>query len=93
VPVFRMRPYKPRSRVAVGVARKRSLPAQRPWAPSIGLNLQPCHRQWWQPPDSWKIVRVAINKHLTPVVTFSTLIPLDGKKNRPAVNHETFLKR
>jgi hypothetical protein len=21
-----------------------------------------CHRQWWQPPDSWKIVRVAINK-------------------------------
>jgi hypothetical protein len=28
----------------------------------------------------------------TPVVTFSTLILLDGGKNRPAVNHETFLK-
>jgi hypothetical protein len=30
VPVFRMRPYKLRSRVAVGVARLRSLSAQRP---------------------------------------------------------------
>jgi hypothetical protein len=44
VPVFQMRPYKPRSRVTVGVARQRSLPAQRPLVPSIGLNLQPSHR-------------------------------------------------
>jgi hypothetical protein len=62
VPVFRMRPCKPRPRVAIGVARLRSIPAQRPWVQSIGLNLQRCHRQWWEPPDSWKIARVAINK-------------------------------
>ena len=62
VPVFRMRPDKPRSRVAVGVARQRSLPAQWPWAPSIGLNLQPCRRQWWQSPDSWKIAQGTRNK-------------------------------
>jgi hypothetical protein len=36
--VLRMRPEKPKSRVTAGVARWRSLPAQRLWAPSIGLN-------------------------------------------------------
>jgi hypothetical protein len=44
--VLRMRPEKPRPRVAAGMARKRSLSAQRPWAPSIGLNFAALHRHW-----------------------------------------------
>jgi hypothetical protein len=42
--VFWMRPEKPRSCVTAGVARLRSRPAQRPWAPSIGLNFAALHR-------------------------------------------------
>jgi hypothetical protein len=42
-PVLRMRLYKPRSRVATGVARKRALIAN-DHKVSIGLNFQPCHR-------------------------------------------------
>jgi hypothetical protein len=44
--VLRMRPEKPRSRVTARVAWSRSLPAQRPWAPSIGL---------------WSILKLAID--------------------------------
>ena len=43
--VIRMRPQKPRSRVTTGVTRQRSLPAQRPWAPSVSLNFLALHRQ------------------------------------------------
>jgi hypothetical protein len=39
--VLWMRPGKPRPRVTAGVVRWRSLSAQRPWAPSIGLILPP----------------------------------------------------
>jgi hypothetical protein len=46
--VLRMRPEKLRSLVTAGVARSRSLPAQRPWAPIIGLNFAALHRQWWR---------------------------------------------
>jgi hypothetical protein len=41
---IRIRSEKPRPRVPAGVARYRSLPAQRPWAPSIGLNFAGLHR-------------------------------------------------
>jgi hypothetical protein len=44
--------YKPRTRVAVDVGTKKNPHCWKPWMLSIGLNLQPCHRQWWQPPDS-----------------------------------------
>jgi hypothetical protein len=46
--VLRMRPEKQRSRVTAGMARLRSLPVQRPWAPSIGQNYAALHRQWWR---------------------------------------------
>jgi hypothetical protein len=46
--VLQMRPEKTRSRVTANVARKRTLPAQRPWAPSIGLNFAALHWQWWR---------------------------------------------
>jgi hypothetical protein len=46
--VLRMWPEKPRPRVTAGVTRKRSLPAQRQWVPSIGLNFAALHRQWWR---------------------------------------------
>jgi hypothetical protein len=62
VPVLRMRPYKPRSRVAVGVGTKKNPHCWKPWVLSIGLNLQPCHRQWWQPLECWKIAQAATNK-------------------------------
>jgi hypothetical protein len=46
--VLWMRPGKPTSRVTAGVARKRSLLAQRTYAPSIGLNFAALNRQWWR---------------------------------------------
>jgi hypothetical protein len=46
--VHRMKPEKPRPHVTAGVARYRSLPAQRPWAPSIGLNFAALHWPWWR---------------------------------------------
>jgi hypothetical protein len=59
VPVFRMRPYKPRSRVAVDLCGTIKIP---PCSKALSAEHRPCHRQWWQPPDSWKMARVAINK-------------------------------
>jgi hypothetical protein len=44
--VLLMGPGGPRPCVTAGVTRERSLPAQRPWAPSIGLNFAARHRQW-----------------------------------------------
>ena len=64
VPVFRMRPYKSRSRVSVGVGRIYSLIPSLLKALSANHrpNLQLCHWQWWHPPDSWKIACVAIKQ-------------------------------
>jgi hypothetical protein len=46
--VLRMRPEKSRPRVTAGVTRWRSLPAQRSWAPIIGLTFAALHWQWWR---------------------------------------------
>jgi hypothetical protein len=60
--VFRIWPWKWRSCVAVCVARKRTH-CYKSYVLSRGLDLQSCHWQWRQPPNSWLIVHAAQNKN------------------------------